>query len=103
RWFNYALRLDTQEEVIGVTSYFNVTGDGIELQLCVDHFGNSSVSFDPYFEVLSVEKGLPATGTILLLLQYQYAVRSGQVVALAGATVLLVAGVAAALYLRKRH
>jgi len=104
RWFNYALCSDTEQRVINVTSYFNVTEDGIELQLCVDHFGNSTVSFDPYFEVLSTEEGLPSE-MILILLGYYYAVQSGQVVgtALAGAAVVLVAGVAVAVYFVRRR
>lgn len=105
RWFNYALcSEDTQQKVVDVTSYFNVTKEGIELQLCVDHFGESEVSFDPYFVVLSVEEKLPAEAA-LLFLQFQYAAQSGRVfgIALTGVAVLLVAGVAAALYLRRRH
>lgn len=102
RWFNYALCSDTGQQVVNVISYFNVTEDGVELQLCVDHFGNSTVSFDPYFEVLSTSEGFPVEA--VLLLSYYYVGQSGQVVGmvLVGAAVLLVAGVAVAVYFRRR-
>gem|GEM_PF-5368052 len=104
RWFNYALNSsDSQQTAIPVISYFNVTDEGVELQLCVEHFGNNEVSFDPYFEVLSVEKGLPVE--MLPLLQY-YVVgqASNQVffVALAGFAVLLTVSIAVAVYLKRR-
>ena len=104
RWFNYALNSsDSQQTTIPVVSYFNVTDEGVELQLCVEHFGNNEVSFDPYFEVLSVEEGLPVE--MLPLLQY-YVVgqASNQVffVALAGAAALLIVGVTVAVYLKRR-
>lgn len=104
RWFNYALCSNMEQQVINVTSYFNVAGDGIELQLCVDHFRNSTVSFDPYFEVLSTGERLPFE-MALILLGYYYAVRSGQMVgmALTGAAVVLVAGVAVAVYFVRRR
>ncbi|MBS7288283.1 MAG: hypothetical protein KIH01_05950 [Candidatus Freyarchaeota archaeon] len=102
RWFNYALCSDTEQRVVSVTSYFNVTEGGVELQLCVDHFGDSEVSFDPYFAVLSAGgEGLPAEAGLLLL---YYVAGQSQVAGmmLVGAAVLLIAGVATAVYLRRR-
>ncbi|MHA1608052.1 MAG: hypothetical protein ACTSWP_11065 [Candidatus Freyarchaeota archaeon] len=105
RWFNYAVRSNGTEQSVEVKSGFNITKGWLILYLCVDYFGDDSLTFDPYFAVLTTPSVIPEE-TLWLFQYYVISAVSQQgnnvILVIGAAGVTLIAGIILTVYLRRK-